>query len=36
MHGDVGIRRDDLLIRGQGVVLFELKVTQGPGKGEIP
>jgi hypothetical protein len=36
MHGDIGIRRDNLLVRGERVVLFELKVAQGPGEGEVP
>ena len=35
MYGDIGIRSDNLLVRGERVVLFELEVTQGPGKGEI-
>ena len=35
MHSDIGIRRDNLLVRGERVVLLELKVTQGPGKSEV-
>ena len=32
---DIGIRRDNLLVRCESVVLFELKITQRPGEGQI-
>jgi hypothetical protein len=35
MYGYIRVRRNDLFVGGERIVLFELKVAQGSGEGEV-